>query len=262
MTPLKPTLRCFWVWGMIFSKVTLKLSLASYQSNHWPDGGTFSCSAMVTTPPTSPIGSVELLPHRCIHLLTGSFSVTWVGWGWTRKEKVSSWPNLETIACTDIVQPGVLYCSLHSTGNNPKAGGPPYGECNSVFLMSHFVLQIEAKFYIWVSGWISLKALCCVVKKKKVRVEVGREAKEGGEMLWLIVEAFHRVGNSSFLFLHYKIGDICVAQPRGWPYGFLWGKKKAHPEIIKCDQNIGVSYLSIYTVIKLKHMRVRQWPHV
>lgn len=52
-----------------------------------------------------------------------------------------------------------------------------------MFLMSHFVLQIEAKFYIWVSGLISLKALCCVVKKKKVRVEVGREAKEGGEML-------------------------------------------------------------------------------
>lgn len=32
--------------------------------------------------------------------------------------------------------------------------------------------------------------------------------------------------------------------------------KNAYPEIVKLDKNIGVSYLSIYTVIKLKHMRV------
>lgn len=38
--------------------------------------------------------------------------------------------------------------------------------------------------------------------------------------------------------------------------------KNAYPEIVKCDRNIGVSYLSIYTVIKLKRTRVRRWPHM
>lgn len=51
-----------------------------------------------------------------------------------KEGKVNSWLNLETFSYTDIVHPGVLHCSLvHNTGHNPDAGGPPYGECNSVF---------------------------------------------------------------------------------------------------------------------------------
>lgn len=51
-----------------------------------------------------------------------------------KEGKVNSWLNLEILACTDIVQPGVLYCSMvHNTGRNPNAGESPYGECNSKF---------------------------------------------------------------------------------------------------------------------------------
>lgn len=45
-------------------------------------------------------------------------------------EKVNSWLNLETLACTDFMQSGVL---VHNTGDNPYADGPPYGECYSMF---------------------------------------------------------------------------------------------------------------------------------
>lgn len=51
-----------------------------------------------------------------------------------KEVKVNSWRNLETLACTDVGQPGVLYRrSVHNTGRNPNAGGPPYGERNGMF---------------------------------------------------------------------------------------------------------------------------------
>lgn len=129
--PLKPT--HLWVWPTFYPESLLNLHLASNPSNHQPDRSTFSCSAMVTTPPTSPIGSVELLPHRCIHLVW-DHSV-WHEWDEGRQGRESEQlPNQETLACADILQPAFLFCSVvHSTGHTPNAGGPAYGECNGMF---------------------------------------------------------------------------------------------------------------------------------
>lgn len=38
--------------------------------------------------------------------------------------------------------------------------------------------------------------------------------------------------------------------------------KNEYSEIVKRDKNIGVSYLSIYVVIKLKYMTIWRWPHM
>lgn len=69
-----------------------------------------------------------------------------------KEGNVNSWLNLETLVCTNIVQPGVLYYSLvYNTGHNPNAGGPPYGELTVCF-NEPFVFMLRQDFTFGVLG--------------------------------------------------------------------------------------------------------------
>lgn len=111
--------------------------------------------AMVITPPTSSVGSVEHPPS------VGSFILTWVGWEQTMKGKVNSWFNLQTSACTDIVQPGVLYRSwCRAQAIIPLLVGLHMVSVTLCF-NEPFVFRLRLNFTV---GFWAEHALCCAVK--------------------------------------------------------------------------------------------------
>lgn len=65
-----------------------------------------------------------------------------------KEGKVKSWLNLETVACTDTGEPGVLFCSrVHNTGHHPNPDRLQYSKYNCVFNeLSFHILQYSFWF--------------------------------------------------------------------------------------------------------------------